>query len=159
MKKWLRLTAAGLLFFAVSFMAWAREGQGMEAVTNVLETEEAEVEQKTGLYEEIGERLDSAEIYELTENQFQDGLDYELANEELEALRMLLKSGGLTSREGAFKKEDIKYILDLYDEEERELASFGISGDGSVYSDKEEEVDSEKLQEWIQAFISEKSER
>lgn len=140
------LLLAGLLCaLNVSFTACAFTGHGMETKTAEEEISVGALDSKLGL-EGIADKVASVGIYEITENQFQKGIDVELNEEQLEALRDILRSDRLRLEDGVWDQNQIKYIVNLYDEAEKELAAFGIDKSGDIYRDKTHQIISSDME-------------
>lgn len=72
-------------------------------------------------------------IYEITENNFQEGLDYYFTEEELAEIMGMLKDESLEMTEGIPKKEDIAYVVIFYDAAGMEVLSFTIDRANKIY--------------------------
>ena len=82
----------------------------METKTAEEEISVGALDSKLGL-EGIADKVASVGIYEITENQFQKGIDVELNEEQLEALRDILRSDRLRLEDGVWDQNQIKYIV------------------------------------------------
>lgn len=161
-KMFLSMTAATLFFIQVSITACAGKGQEIvqQTVQQSISTERVKEEEGMNHTDNglagIADRIDSVNFYEITENQFQKGVDFDLQEEDLEKLKEIVRSDSLTIMEEQCEKKDIKYVLCVYDEKENEIASFGIDRSGSIFIDDSRRVKDEEFEALIQALAAHK---
>lgn len=98
-------------------------------------------------------RIADGNLYEITENEFHPGIDYDLNEDEIARIAELLQ-GIYGKSEGEATGKKNKYILALYDEDQRELLSLGIGPDGGIYSEQGNLIENEELQKLIETMIS-----
>lgn len=96
-------------------LAGCAGGQETEAVT--------ETESIKG----IGAMIASGTIYEITEDNFVEGLYHNLTQEEIGAWADVLSRGTYTCKEGTITPEESRYMLEFYDEAENNLVYIRVN--------------------------------
>lgn len=104
-------------------------------------------EEKNG----AADRIVSGNLYEITENEFQIGIDYDLTEDEVRKILEILEKDDVIKEQP--DQAEIKFIMNFYDEEERERMSLGIGSDGAVYTENGEIIRDEGLQKMIGGMI------
>ncbi|MBT9775777.1 hypothetical protein GPL15_04525 [Clostridium sp. MCC353] len=126
---------------------WFWEDEEIQnAVTRLLE------ERKTG-HSSASDRIVSGNLYEITENEFHPGIDYDLNEDETARIMELLQGISGKNEAGASEKM-IRFILELYDEDQRLQLSLGIGPDGEIYSEQGNLIEDEELQKLVETLIS-----
>lgn len=86
-------------------------------------------------YKEIAEQIAIINIYEITENQFQEGIDYYFTSEEMELWRNILNNEIDDYSNVDIGDVEIKYIINFYNKDGDELLSFALDEDKNVYTE------------------------
>lgn len=130
-------------------LQWTWENKELQAVIEGL------IEEGKGKLAAGSENTDmivSGNLYELTDNKFQPGIDYDLNDDEIKQIQELLEEN-ICKKEDKEKTAEIRFILTLYDADEREQMSFGISIDGRIYSEDGKKIEDDRLQTLVDSMI------
>ena len=74
----------------------------------------------------------SGNMYEVTENNFVSGLEYEFTSENLKVLNSVIPDD-ITVLDGKLDKNNIKYMVNLYDSTGKELYEYAVDENLRVY--------------------------
>lgn len=95
----------------------------------------------------------SGSIYELTDNSFQEGFEYDFSQDELAEITKMLKDKSLKLKKKTPKKEEIVYSIYFYQDTGEEVLSLAIDMDGKIYHEDGYYIKSEELTEYFRTLI------
>lgn len=98
--------------------------------------------------------LQAGNIYEITENNFISGLDYEFTKEELMLWQNLLDSMDECTAGKKTQTVNKKYLIWLYDGDENEVATFFLDTKGILYSEDRIKIEHKAIMDMLQSIIS-----
>lgn len=147
-KMWRYLLAAVLAAVVLAAAACGKKAlAGQEANQTVIPS-----------WEGIFSRIDRGNIYEITENEFHQGIEYEFSQAELDCFKTVMEQKDYRCSQGLPKKEEIRFIIDLYDQNGSELAALSMDRNGKLYSDDGYLVVSSTLEEMLSGVIESQAE-
>ena len=85
-------------------------------------------------YTETSRSYASANIYEITENPYIEGLDYELSPSELVEFEVLFQQASSEPATKLPAEDEVKYIINFYNQSENELLTLAIDVEMNIYS-------------------------
>ena len=92
-------------------------------------------------------------IYEITENNFQNGLYYRFSETEVSAWQDVIKSGDYTTQAAELTKENTKYIIEMYDSENANIAFLRIDQNLRMYTEDGNMIVCEKLENMLNDIV------
>lgn len=100
--------------------------------------------------------IESGNIYEITENNFVDGLDHTFTEDEIAVWDEVYAKGSFKEGEDYITEEDIKYMINLYDSNENEVGEYILDKNGQLYDGNREgrSVYNQKIMELLHNIIS-----
>lgn len=93
-------------------------------------------------------------LYELTENNFQEGLDYDFTEEELALWQNVVEQLDTAAVQEPAEEIEPGYLVRLYDADGREIASFSVGRDGCVYTEDNRRVEDEAIEALLRELLS-----
>ena len=98
----------------------------------------------------------SGNMYEITDNNFTKGLEHEFTDDELKIWNDIYKDNGFDKGEEIIEKENINYMINLYDSQENEVGEYMADKDGNLYDGKQDgsAVYNQEITELIRDIIS-----
>lgn len=93
-------------------------------------------------------------LYELTENNFQEGLDYDFTEEELALWQNVVEQLDTAAEQKPAEEIEPGYLIRLYDEDGSEIASFSVGRDGRVYTEDNRRVEDEAIETLLRELLS-----
>ncbi len=98
--------------------------------------------------------LCSANLYELTDNNFEVGLDYDFTEEELVLWQAVLDNLEDIAEAEPSQTEDPRYLIRLYDGTESEIACFSLDRQGNLFTEDGRKVENEAITELLKGIIA-----
>lgn len=132
------------------------EAKESESVAEIRKEEEKESKDPVSVWEKAANALEEGNCYEITENSYIEGIDFDFSQEDIRQLREILESKEMEYSEITYEPEKAKYIINLYDKNGNALISFVQLEDGSLYMDGGYQVSSKALEELFNSRIQEK---
>lgn len=98
----------------------------------------------------------TGDIYEITENNFIDGMEHAFTNDELEMWNEVYAENGFEEKENFVVKDNIKYMINLYDDKENEVGEYIIDKDGRLYDGNKngKEIYNQKIIKLLKDIVS-----
>lgn len=111
---------------------------------------------KDGQTEEKNTMIASGDIYEITENNFVKGMEHTFTEDELKIWNEAYGEGAFEEGEDVIAEDDIKYMINLYDEEENEIGEYVLDKNGNLYDGNKEGrvVYNDQITKLLQKIIS-----
>ena len=111
---------------------------------------------KDGQTEEKNTMIASGDIYEITENNFVKGMEHTFTEDELKIWNEAYGEGAFEEGEDVIAEDDIKYMINLYDEEENEIGEYVLDKNGNLYDGNKEGrvVYNDQIRKLLQKIIS-----
>lgn len=98
----------------------------------------------------------SGDIYEITENNFVEGMEYKFTEDELKIWNEVYNKDSFEVGEDIITEENIKYMINLYDDEEKEIGEYVLDKNGNLYDGNQEGrvVYNARIAKLLQGIIS-----
>ena len=125
-------------------------------MAEIQKEEEKESKAPTSVWEKAADAMEEGNCYEITENSYIEGIDFDFSQEDIQQLRGILESKEMEYSEITYEPEKAKYIMNFYDKDGNALISFVQLEDGSLYMDGGYQVSSKALEELFNSRIKEK---
>ena len=96
----------------------------------------------------------SGNIYELTDNNFQEGINYDFSLDELQKIEKMLQQVRLKKSINVINRNNILYIASFYNEKEEEILSLAIDRKFRIYSEDGMRIRSKELEKYLKNTLS-----
>lgn len=132
------------------------EAKENESVAEIQQAEAKESKDPISVWEKAANAMEEGNCYEITENSYIEGIDFDFSQEDIQQLRGILESKEMEYSEIIYEPEKAKYIMNFYDKDGNALISFVQLEDGTLYMDDGYQVSSKALEELFNSRIKEK---
>lgn len=112
------------------------------------------------MWEEASALLEQGNCYEITENPYIEGIDFDFSREDIGDLKEIFGRKDFQYSEMTYEPEKAKYMIHFYDQDGGNLISFTLMEDGKLYMDGKHggyQVSSEDLEALLNRRIEERS--
>lgn len=97
--------------------------------------------------------IENGELYEVTENSFQEGLEYTFSVEEIDDLKEILETGGMEGRKKKIKQTEIKYLANFYNSAGEEIFALAFDKKARIYSEDGYWLKDEAIESFFEKII------
>lgn len=98
---------------------------------------------------ELEYRIVSGNLYEITENNFIEGIDYDFSETEIEEIKTILKNEEFTLTEEIIDENKLQYIINFYDADGTEIFSFALDKNKNIFCEDGYQLKDSHLREYI----------
>lgn len=98
---------------------------------------------------ELEYRIVSGNLYEITENNFIEGIDYDFSETEIEEIKTILKNEEFTLTEEIIDENELQYIINFYDADGTEIFSFALDKNKNIFCKDGYQLKDSHLREYI----------
>ena len=97
----------------------------------------------------------SGTLYEVTENNFVKGLDYDFTPEEMEIWNEVYQNGYIQEDRSYLLDGDQRYMIHLYDADGNEVLEYVLDSNGQLYDGKKDghAIQNEKISNMLEQII------
>ena len=116
--------------------------------------DEVTMENNSMVMEKENTVIEKGRIYEITENNFQEGIYHDFTQEELAIWQKLLDALDYTETEGNnFDKIDWRYAISLYDAHGNRIANFVADEDLNIYGKDGNKIENTQVTDLLQRVV------
>lgn len=93
--------------------------------------------------------ITSGELYEITENNFIDGLQHDFTDEELILWNQVSQDNGFQEKDKTLDDDAIKYMIRLYNKDNKQVGEYMLDADGFLFSSKGKQITNKKIEKLL----------
>ena len=98
--------------------------------------------------------ITSGELYEITENNFIDGLQHDFTDEELILWNQVFQNYDFQEKDKELDDATIKYTIRLYNKDNKQVGEYMLDADGFLFNSKGKQITNKKIEKLLKNIIS-----